>query len=81
MFLDRGQDSFLGEVIGLVEWRSLHIDIVPGGVRGTTYVLIEFQAIIHDRGGDSHFHSIKKGRSYGEALRKIREHLRMEIGQ
>lgn len=80
MFLDRGPESFMGEIISLVRIRSLHIDIVPefnGGER----VVIEFKAIIPDREGDSPFHTINSGRSYGEALRRVREALRREIGQ
>lgn len=80
MFIDHGQESFLGEVIGIVKMRSLHIDIVPS-LNGGERVLIEFTATIPDREGDSVFHSTRSGRSYGEALRKIREQLRMEIGR
>lgn len=80
MFLDRGPESFLGEIISLVEMRSLHIDIVSefnGGER----VLIEFKARVPDPEGDYEFHTTNSGRSYGEALRRVREALRRETGR
>jgi hypothetical protein len=83
MFLDHGPDSFLGEVISLVRVKRLHIDIVPDRDDvGLDTVRVEFDAEIPelplDRNG---FYRLEFGRSYGQALRKIREGLRMELGR
>jgi hypothetical protein len=79
MFLDRSPDSFLGEVIGLVRVKRLHIDIRS---QGREKVRVEFGYSNPNQALDSNFEMIvHEGRSYGEALRKIREELRVRIGQ
>lgn len=78
MFLDHGADSFLGEVISLVRVRRLHIDITPSLAGHGERVLIEFACILPD---GSPWDTINSGRSYGEALRRVREALRFEVGR
>ena len=81
MFLDHGPESFLGEVTGLVQIRKLHIDIVPTMSGHGDRVLVEFEALIPEHGLHSSFTATASGRSYGEALRKVREQLRLELGR
>lgn len=78
MFLDHGPESFMAEIISLVRIRRLHIDIVPD-FNGHERVLIEFQCLIPNDG--STLNIVRSGRSYGEALRRVRESLRVEVGQ
>lgn len=81
MFLDRGPESFLGEVISLVKVRELRINNQPDEA-GIDIVRVEFKATIPDRRkGKDEFTALEFGRSYGQALRKIREALRLEIGR
>lgn len=80
LFLDHGPDSFLAQIISLVKIVSLHIDIDdewrPNKVR------IQFKAEQLSAPLQSqHISLTEYGRSYGEALYKVREALRMEIGQ
>ena len=80
MFIDRGEGSFLTEVIGTVRWTRLHIDMVENA-DGRPLVRVEFKAIIPNREGpDAAFTATEFAPSYGLALRKIREALRWEIG-
>ncbi len=87
MFFDRGGDSFLAEIIGIVDWHRLQIDIkdersridqmaYPEGQK----VRVTFGCALGGVAGPPVTY-IGYGRSYGEALRHVREQLRMELGR
>ena len=88
---DHGDDSFLAGVIQILKPTKIQIDINERGwpeaddkVPNLFTVRVEFTGIIpasHIEPLPREFHSIAYGRSYGQALYRVREELRLLLGQ